>query len=92
MQAIDKIKAKGVDELWCVSVSDAMTTSAWGRECKAQRKVRMMADGNADFCKSIGVTQDLSARGMGIRGQRYAMIIDNGVVKKFNLKNRGNSR
>ena len=63
MQAIDKIKAKGVDELWCVSVNDAMTMSAWGRECKAQGKVRMMADGNADFSKSIGVTQDLSARG-----------------------------
>lgn len=89
MQAIDKIKAKGVDEVWCVSVNDAMTMSAWGRECKAQGKVRMMADGNAQFSESIGVTQDLSARGMGIRGQRYAMVIENGVVKKFNLEKPG---
>ncbi len=63
--------------------------SAWGRECKAQGKVRMMADGSAQLTKAMGVDQDLTARGMGIRGQRYAMLIDNGVVKQFYLEQPG---
>ena len=89
MQAIDKIKAKGIDEVWCVSVNDAPTMSAWGRECQAQGKVRMMADGNAQLTIAMGVDQDLTARGMGIRGQRYAMLIENGVVKQFHLEKPG---
>ncbi len=89
MQAIDQFKAKGIDEVWCVSVNDAPTMSAWGRECKAQGKVRMMGDGSAHLTKAMGVSQDLSARGMGIRGQRYAMLIENGVVKQFHLERPG---
>jgi peroxiredoxin len=89
VQAIDKIKAKGIDEVWCVSVNDAPTMSAWGRECKAQGKVRMMGDGSAQLTKAMGVELDLTARGMGIRGQRYAMVIDNGVVKQFHLEKPG---
>ena len=89
MQAIDKLKAKGIDEVWCVSVNDAPTMSAWGRECKAQGKVRMMGDGNGQLTKAMGVEQDLTARGMGIRGQRYAMLIENGVVKQFHLEKAG---
>lgn len=89
MQAIDKLKAKGIDEVWCVSVNDAPTMSAWVRECKAQDKVRMMGDGSAQLTKAMGVEQDLTARGMGIRGQRYAMVIDNGVVKQFHLEKPG---
>ena len=89
MQAIQQFKAKGVAEVWCVAVNDAPTMSAWGRECKAQGKVRMMADGNADFSKALGVTLDLTARGMGLRGQRYAMVVENGVVKKFFLEKPG---
>ena len=89
MQAIDKFKTKSIDEVWCVSVNDAPTMSAWGRECKADGKVRMMADGNADFSKALGVSQDLTARGMGIRGQRYAMVIENGVVRQFHLEKPG---
>ena len=73
MQAIDKIKAKGIDEVWCVSVNDAPTMSAWGRECKAQGKVRMLGDGSAQLTKAMGVELDLTARGMSIRGQRYAI-------------------
>ena len=80
VQAIDKFKAKGIDEVWCVSVNDAPTLSAWGRECKAQGKVHMMGDGSAQLTKAMGVDQDLTARGMGIRGQRYAMEIDNAQV------------
>ena len=89
MQAIDNIKAKGIDEVWCVSVNDAPTMSAWGRECKAQGKVRMLGDGSAQLTKAMGVEQDLTARGMGIRGQRYAMVIENGVVKQFHLEKPG---
>jgi len=63
--------------------------SAWGRECKAQGKVRMMGDGSALLTKAMGVDQDLTARGMGIRGQRYAMLIENGVVKRFFLEQPG---
>ena len=89
MQAIDQFRSKGIDEVWCVSVNDAPTLSAWGRECKAQGKVRMMADGSAQLTKAMGVDQDLTARGMGIRGQRYAMLIENGVVKQFHLEKPG---
>lgn len=89
MQAIDKFRAKGIDEVWCVSVNDAPTMSAWGRECGAQGRVRMMGDGSAHLTRAMGVEQDLSARGMGIRGQRYAMLIDDGVVKQFHLEKPG---
>ena len=89
MQAIDKIKAKGIAEVWCVSVNDAPTMSAWGRECKAQGKVRMMADGNGQLTKAMGVELDLTARGMGLRGQRYAMVLENGMVKQFHLEKPG---
>jgi len=89
VQAIDKFKAKGIDEVWCVSVNDAPTMSAWGRECKADGKVRMMGDGSAQLTTAMGVELDLTARGMGIRGQRYAMVIDNGVVKQFHLEKPG---
>ena len=80
------IKAKGVDEVWCVSVNDAMTMSAWGRECKAQGKVRMMADGSAAFTQAVGLPLDLVAKGMGVRSQRYSMLIEDGVVKALNLE------
>jgi peroxiredoxin len=89
VQAINQFKAKGIDEVWCISVNDAPTMSAWGRECKAQGKVRMLGDGSAQLTKAMGVDQDLTARGMGIRGQRYAMVIDNGVVKQFYLEKPG---
>ena len=77
----EKFKAKGVDEIWCVSVNDAFVMGAWGRESAAKGKVRMMADGNAEFSKAIDLTLDLTGRGMGIRSNRYVMIVDNGVVK-----------
>ena len=89
MQAIDQFKAKGINEVWCVAVNDAMAMSAWGRECQAQGKVRMMGDGSALLTKAMGVELDLTARGMGIRGQRYAMVIDDGVVKQFHLEKPG---
>ena len=86
MQAADKIKAKGIDEIWCLSVNDAFVMAAWGKDNKAFGKVRMMADGSAVYTKALGDETDLTARGMGVRSQRYSMLVDNGVVKAFNLE------
>ena len=86
LQHFDALKAKGVDEIWCMSVNDAFVMGAWGREQKAGGKVRMMADGSADFAKATGLTLDLTARGMGMRCQRFSMLVDNGVVKSLNVE------
>jgi peroxiredoxin len=80
------LEAAGVDEIWCISVNDAYVMGAWGRDQKTAGKVRMMADGSADFTKAAGLTLDLSARGMGLRSQRYSMLVDNGVVKTLNVE------
>ena len=82
----DKLKAKKVDEIWCISVNDAFVMGAWGKEQGAKNKVRMMADGSAAYTKSLGLEFDLTARGMGVRSQRYSMLVDDGVVKAFNLE------
>lgn len=86
MQEADKFKAKGVDEIWCIAVNDAMVMAAWGKDNKAFGKVRMMGDGSALYTRMLGLDLDLTARGMGIRSQRYSMLVDNGVVKTFNLE------
>jgi peroxiredoxin len=80
------LKAKKIDEIGCISVNDAMVMAAWGKDLKAIGKVRMLGDGSAAFTKALGVELDLTARGMGIRSQRYAMLVEDGVVKAFNLE------
>ena len=85
----DAIKAKGVDEIWCVAVNDAFVMGAWGREQKAGGKVRMMADGSAKWAKALGLELDLTERGMGVRSQRYAALLDDGVVKVLNIEGPG---
>jgi len=85
----DKLKAKGVDEIWCISVNDAFVMGAWGRDQKATGKIRMMADGSADFTKKLGLELDLTARGMGVRMNRISMFVDNGVVKQLNIEGPG---
>ena len=82
----DKLKAKGVDEIWCISVNDAHVMGAWGRDQKSTGKIRMMADGSAEFTKMLGLEQDLSAGGMGIRMKRMSMLVDDGVVKQLNVE------
>jgi peroxiredoxin (alkyl hydroperoxide reductase subunit C) len=77
----DAIKAKGVDEIWCLSVNDAFVMHAWGKDQGVGTKVRMIADGSAAYSQALGLTLDLTARGMGLRSDRYAMIVDNGTVK-----------
>jgi glutaredoxin/glutathione-dependent peroxiredoxin len=84
--AFGELRAKGIDEIWCVSVNDAFVMGAWGREQKAQGKVRMLGDGNGDFTKALGLEFDLTARGFGVRSQRYSMLVENGVVKSLNLE------
>lgn len=86
VQQAEAFKAAGVDEIWCVSVNDAFVMGAWGREQKTAGKVRMMADGSADFAKATGLTLDLVARGMGLRSQRYSMLVVDGVVKSLNVE------
>jgi peroxiredoxin len=82
----DALRAAGIDEIWCVSVNDAFVMGAWGRDQHTGGKVRMMADGSAEFAKAIGLTLDRTAAGMGIRSQRYSMLVVDGVVKTLNVE------
>jgi peroxiredoxin len=84
----DKIKAKGVDEIVCLSVNDAFVMDAWGKAQNAE-EIHMVADGNAEFAKAVGLELDLIARGMGVRLQRFAMIVEDGVVKHLNVEAAG---
>ena len=89
VQHYDALKAKGVDEVWCVSVNDAFVMGAWGRDQKATGKVRMMADGSAAYTRALGLELDLTARGMGVRCQRVSMLVVDGVVKTLNIEGPG---
>jgi peroxiredoxin len=83
------LKSKGVDEIWCLSVNDPFVMGAWGREQHAAGKVRMMADGSADYTRKLGLELDLTAAGLGIRCQRFSMMVDDGVVKVLNVEAAG---
>jgi peroxiredoxin len=82
----DDLKAKKVDEIWCVSVNDGYVMAAWGRDEKALGKVRMLGDGSAEFTKRLGLDRDMSDSGMGIRSKRYSLLVDDGVVKQVNVE------
>jgi len=82
----DKLKAKGVDEVICMSVNDAFVMGAWARDQKTAGKVRMMGDGSAAYTRALGLELDLSAKGLGVRCQRFSMLVDNGVVKTLNVE------
>ncbi len=77
------LKKKGIDQIVCLSVNDAFVMGAWGKDQKVGNKVTMIADGSADFTKAAGLELDLTARGLGVRSQRFAMIVDKGVVKSL---------
>jgi len=83
---IDKLKAKGVSDVICMSVNDAFVMGAWARDQKTAGKVRMMGDGSATYTKALGLELDLAAKGLGMRCQRFSMLIDNGVVKTLNIE------
>lgn len=89
VQQFDALKAKGVDEVWCMAVNDAFVMAAWGREQKATGKVRMMADGSAEFAKKLGLDRDLTGGGMGVRCYRFGMIVEDGVVKYLGVEASG---
>jgi peroxiredoxin len=82
----DKLKAKGVDDIICMSVNDAFVMGAWAKDQKAAGKVRMMGDGSAAYTKALGLELDLMARGMGVRCQRFSALIENGAVKTLNIE------
>jgi peroxiredoxin len=84
VEKYDALKARGIDEIWCLSVNDAFVMGAWGRDQKTGNKVRMMADGAGEYTKKLGLEVELP--GMGLRCRRFSMFVDNGVVKSLNLE------
>ena len=86
VENFDAFKAAGVDEIWCVSVNDAFVMGAWARDQKTGSKVRMLADGDAAFAKATGLTLDLTGRGMGLRSNRYSMLVKDGKVVTLNIE------
>jgi peroxiredoxin len=85
----DALRSAGVDEIWCISVNDAFVMGAWARDQKTEGKVRMLADGDAVFTKATGLTLDLSGKGMGLRSNRYSMLVKNGKVATLNVEGPG---
>lgn len=82
--AFEDFKKAGVDEIWCISVNDAFVMGAWGREQKTAAKVRMLGDGDATFTKATGLTLDLTGKGLGLRSDRYSMLVKNGIIQSIN--------
>ena len=82
----EQFKAAGVDEIWCVSVNDAFVMGAWARDQHTNGKVRLLGDGSADFAKATGLVLDLTARGMGVRSDRYSMLVKDGKVVALNAE------
>jgi len=89
VQHADELRRKGVDAVACVSVNDAFVMGAWGENQSAGEKVMMLADGNGDFVRALGLEMDASKYGMGKRSQRFSMVVDNGVVKQLNVEEPG---
>jgi glutaredoxin/glutathione-dependent peroxiredoxin len=83
------IRGKGVDAIGCLSVNDAFVMKAWGKSQNTEGKVDMLADGNAEYTKALGLDMDASGFGMGTRGQRFSLFVDNGVVKQVNVEQKG---
>ncbi|ATB40391.1 peroxiredoxin [Cystobacter fuscus] len=86
LQKAQDFKQAGVDEIWCVSVNDAFVMGAWARDQKTDGKIRMLADGSAEFAKAMGLSLDLSARGMGVRSRRYSLLAKDGKVVSLNVE------
>ena len=89
VESFAAFKAAGVDEIWCVSVNDAFVMGAWARDQKTGGKVRMLADGSAAFAQATGLTLDLTGKGMGLRSNRYSMLVKNGKVATLNIEGPG---
>ena len=89
LQNADALKAAGVDEIWCLSVNDAFVMGAWARDQKTDGKIRMLADGDAAFAKATGLTLDLNGKGLGLRSNRYSMLVKDGKVAALNIEGPG---
>jgi peroxiredoxin len=89
VELADQLKAKGVATIACLAVNDAFVMKAWGKAQNVEGKVEMLADGNADYTKALGLEMDASGFGMGTRGQRFALVVDDGVVKQVNVEGKG---
>jgi glutaredoxin/glutathione-dependent peroxiredoxin len=89
VEKADEFKAKGIETIACMSVNDAFVMKAWGKAQNVEGKVQMIADGNAEYSKALGLEMDASGFGMGTRGQRFSLLIDNGVVKQVNVEAKG---
>ena len=89
VQSAAALKGKGIDEIACLSVNDAFVMGAWGREHNAGGKVTMLGDGSCEFTEAVGLTVDRREAGMGIRSQRYSMVVEDGVVKELNVEPSG---
>ena len=86
LQNYDAMKTAGVDEIWCLSVNDPFVMGAWARDQKTDGKVRMLADGDAAFTKATGLTLDLTGKGLGLRSNRYSMLVKDGKVATLNVE------
>lgn len=86
VEQFDALKGKKVDEIWCVSVNDAYVMAHWGQEQKGLGKIRFLGDGSAIWARALGLELDLGVRGMGMRMQRFSMLLDDGVVKQLNIE------
>lgn len=86
VEQADALKAAGVHEIWCLAVNDAFVMGAWARDLKTGTKVRMLADGDATFAKATGLTLDLTGKGLGLRSNRYSMLVKDGKVASLNVE------
>ncbi len=89
VEQAEALKAAGVDEIWCVSVNDAFVMGAWANDQQTAGKVRMLADGDAVFTRATGLTLDLTGKGLGLRSNRYSMLVKDGVIKALNVEGPG---
>lgn len=85
----DALKEKGVDEIWCLAVNDAFVMGAWGRSLGVQGRIRMLGDGSAEWTRKLGLELDLTARGMGVRSQRYSILLRDGLIEQLNVEQAG---
>lgn len=89
VELAESLRERGVDEIWCVAVNDAFVMGAWGRDQGVAGRVRMLADGSAAWTRAMGLEADFSARGMGVRSQRYSALVEDGVVTQLNVEQPG---
>jgi peroxiredoxin len=89
VEHFEALQQRGVDEIWCVSVNDGYVMAAWGKELGAFGKLRLLGDGNAEFARALGLENDITRSGMGVRSKRYSLLVESGIVKQVNVEQPG---